>query len=86
MEGESRKFAITVISLISSQITVDACHEIRFFTPSLGLITKGRIFAGIDFGEFLFGYFAGINFRELGFTEDFAGINFRELSLTKEFT
>ena len=30
--------------------------------------------------------FAGINFRELGFTRDFAGINFRELSLTKEFT
>ena len=30
--------------------------------------------------------FAGINFRELGFTQDFAGINFRELSLTKDFT
>ena len=29
--------------------------------------------------------FAGINFRELGFTEDFAGINFRKLSLTKDF-
>ena len=29
--------------------------------------------------------FAGINFREFGFTEDFAGINFRELSLTRDF-
>ena len=27
----------------------------------------------------------GIDFRELGFTEDFAGINFREFSLTKDF-
>ena len=26
-----------------------------------------------------------INFRELGFTEDFAGINFREFSLAKDF-
>ena len=26
-----------------------------------------------------------INFRGLGFTEDFAGINFCELSLTKDF-
>ena len=37
------------------------------------------------FANFFFGHFAGINFRELGFTEDFAGINFRELSLTKDF-
>ena len=37
------------------------------------------------FANFFFGRFAGINFRELGFTEDFAGINFRELSLTKDF-
>ena len=29
--------------------------------------------------------FAGINFRELGFTEDLAGINIRELSLSKDF-
>ena len=29
--------------------------------------------------------FAGINFREFGFTEDFAGISFRELRLTKDF-
>ena len=29
--------------------------------------------------------FAGINFRELGFTEYFAGINFHEFSLTKDF-
>ena len=35
--------------------------------------------------NFLCGYFAGIDFREFGFTEDFAGINFRELSLTKDF-
>ena len=28
--------------------------------------------------------FVGINFRELGFTEDFAGINFHELR-TKDF-
>ena len=27
----------------------------------------------------------GINFRELGFTEDLAGINFQELNLTKDF-
>ena len=36
----------------------------------------------IDFWEEIF---AGINFRELGFTEDFAGINFLELSLTNDF-
>ena len=36
-------------------------------------------FAGIDFREFSFGHFAGTNFRELGFTEDFAGINFCEV-------
>ena len=35
--------------------------------------------------RFFFGHFTGINFRELGFTEDFAEINFRELSLTKDF-
>ena len=29
--------------------------------------------------------FAGINFRELDFTDHFAEINFRELSLTKDF-
>ena len=40
---------------------------------------------GRNFREFFFGHFAGINFREFGFTEDFAGINFRELSLTKDF-
>ena len=43
------------------------------------------IFAGINLREFFWGYFAGINFRELGFTEDFTGIDFRELSLTKAF-
>ena len=46
---------------------------------------KEEIFAGINFCEFFFRYFAGIDFRELGFTEDFAGIHFRELSLTKDF-
>ena len=40
---------------------------------------------GRNFLEFFFGHFAGIIFRELGFTEDFAGINFRELSLRKDF-
>ena len=35
--------------------------------------------------NFLCGYFAGIDFREFGFTEDFAGIKFRELSLPKDF-
>ena len=47
---------------------------------------KGRNFRGINFREFFFGHFAGIKFREFGFTEDFAGINFRELSLTRDFT
>ena len=37
------------------------------------------------FANFFLGHFAGINFRELGFTEDFTVINFRELSLTKDF-
>ena len=40
---------------------------------------------GINFRKFFFGHFAGINFREFGFTGDFAGINFRELSLTEDF-
>ena len=35
--------------------------------------------------EEIFLTFVGVNFRELGFTEDFAGINVRELSLTKDF-
>ena len=46
---------------------------------------RGEIFAEINFREFLIGYFAGIDFRELGFIEDFVGINFRKLSLTKDF-
>ena len=45
---------------------------------------REEIFTGINFREFVFGHFAGINLLELGFTEDFAGINFRELSLTKD--
>ena len=35
--------------------------------------------------NFFFGYFAGINFREFGFTEDFVRISFREFSLPKDF-
>ena len=31
------------------------------------------------FANYFSGHFAGINFRELGFTEDFAEINFGEL-------
>ena len=61
------------------------CSE---FYPVLGHIKntlREEIFAGINFHKFFFGHFAGINFRELGFTEDFTGINFRELSLTKDF-
>ena len=46
---------------------------------------REEIYAGINFREFFFGHFAGIIFRELGFTEDFPGINFRELSLRKDF-
>ena len=37
------------------------------------------------FAHLFFGHSAGINFRELGFTEDYAVINFREFSLTKDF-
>ena len=36
---------------------------------------KEEIFAGIDFREFFFGHFAGINLLQIVFTEDFAGIN-----------
>ena len=43
-------------------------------------IPYGKKFSRIFFS----GHFAGINFRELGLTEDFAGINFRESSLTKD--
>ena len=43
-------------------------------------VSRELIFANI-----FWGHFAGINFREFGFTEDFEGINFRELSLTKDF-
>ena len=46
------------------------------------LTLREEIFARINFFS---GHFAGINFLELGFTEDFVGINFRELSLTKDF-
>ena len=41
-------------------------------------------FTGINFRDFFFRHFAGINFRELGFTEDFAGINFCESVLFKD--
>ena len=39
----------------------------------------------VTFANFFSGHFADINFRELGFTEDFTVKNFRELSLTKDF-
>ena len=39
----------------------------------------------VIFAKKIFGHFEDINFRELGFTEDFAVKNFRELSLTKDF-
>ena len=48
-------------------------------------ILSEEIFAGIDFREFFFGHFAGIDLLRIVFTEDFAGINFCELSLTKDF-
>jgi len=52
---------------------------------SLGTLGK-EIFAGIKFREFGFTEdFAGINFRELSLTKDFAGINFRESALFKDF-
>ena len=35
------------------------------------------IFAGTNFQEFFCGHFSGINFQELGFTEELAEINFR---------
>ena len=34
-------------------------------------------FGGMNFREFVFGHFTGINFRDMGFTENFAAINFR---------
>ena len=46
---------------------------------------KEEIFAGLMFAILFSGHFAGINCRELSFTEDFSGINFRELGLTKDF-
>ena len=45
----------------------------------------GRKFRGNLFLRIFFRTFAGINFRELGFTKDFAGINFRDFGLTKDF-
>ena len=44
-----------------------------------------EIFPEINCRKFFFRNSGGINFCELGFTQDFAGINFRELSLTKDF-
>ena len=58
--------------------------EYSFFKPTRSTLRE-EIFTGINFREFFLGHFAGINFRELGFTVDFAGIDFRELSLTKDF-
>ena len=31
---------------------------------------REKIFAGINFRKNFFGHFAGVNFREIGFTED----------------
>ena len=42
--------------------------------------------AEIHFREFFSEHFAGIIFRELGFTKDFASINFRERDLYKDFS
>ena len=50
------------------------------YIPSVNTLRE-EIFAGINFANFFFGHFTGINFRELGFTVDFAGINFRELTV-----
>ena len=58
--------------------------EIQNFVASWKYL-KGRNFRGNSFPRIFFGHFAGINFRELGLSEDFAGIHFRELSLTKDF-
>ena len=78
--------AINVIKRTLSSIRIILCYLIIFYSFSLLITTlREEIFAGINFREFLFGHFAGIIFRELGFTQDFAGINFRELSLTKNF-
>ena len=50
------------------------------FIPLREEISREFIFA-----NFFCEDFAGIKFRQFGFTEDFAGIDFRELSLTKDF-
>ena len=57
----------------------------RKMSSNVCFTLREEIFAGIISREFFIGHFAGINFREWGFTEDFAGINFRALSLTKDF-
>ena len=46
---------------------------------------REEIFAGINFCEFFFGHFVGINFSEFSLTKDFAGIDFRESALYKHF-
>ena len=57
----------------------------RKMSSNVCFTLREEIFAGIISREFFIGHFAGINFREWGFTEDFAGINSRELSFTKDF-
>ena len=60
--------------------------NLGFLTSPNSLGTLGKeVFAGIKFREFGFTEdFAGINFRELSLTRDFAGINFRENALFKD--
>ena len=48
--------------------------------PIFGIATSRYATLKENFRNFFFGHFAGINSRELDFTEDFVGINFRELS------
>ena len=45
--------------------------------PIFGIATSRYATLKENFRNFFFGHFAGINSRELDFTEDFVGINFR---------
>ena len=78
---ESRSYSLNLI--------LDSCqnnHPCNDPTDKDFYLTlREEIFAGINFRECFLGYFAGINFGELGFTADFVGINFRAFSLTKDF-
>ena len=54
-------------------------HLLKYLGRAVKIITRHtlreEIFAVINFREFFFGHFAGIDFCEFGFTEDFVGIN-----------